>query len=193
MQPKTRILLYQHSLTSKRYKHTLLYFCLIFLIVFCMADISFFWVLVRWKKAMHTTKARLLFLAKFCCQIIGQILMNGMDQRRKRFISCNYYAFGNHWAINNNKHICFSWTTVQIKMSTELERRVENLLTRSIDTSSTNGSSSTSSHTSKQSLPNMVTSNGESTTQVDVDKARISLDLRDLQNFKKVHIKFPTV
>lgn len=158
-----------------------------------MADISFFRVHVHGKKAMHTTKEKLLFLAKFRCQIIGRILMNSTDQRRKRFILCNYWSCWKSMVNSWNNHICFSWTYVQVKMSTEMERRVENLLAQSIDTSSTTGPSSGSSHTSKQSLPNVVTTNSKSTTQVDAGKEKISLDLRDMQNFKKVHFKFPIV
>ena len=92
-------------------------------------------------------------------------------------------------SLDNSEDICFHLTSMQIMMSTETERRVENLLARSTETSSANGSSSTSSQISKQSLPNKVTTIGESTEQVDGAREKISLELRDLQNSKKVHIK----
>ncbi|XP_020259877.1 DExH-box ATP-dependent RNA helicase DExH1 [Asparagus officinalis] len=77
----------------------------------------------------------------------------------------------------------------EINMSTETERRVENLLAKSIGTSGIIGSSSTSSPTSsqgsKQSLPNMVTTDGESRARLGVPKEKFSLELRDMQISKK--------
>lgn len=80
---------------------------------------------------------------------------------------------------------------MQIRMSTETERRVENLLAKSTQTSSTSGTSNTFTSTSKQSSPHVVNGNDESTAQVDASKKKFSLELRDLQNSKKVFMKVP--
>lgn len=148
-----------------------------------------FGLLFVWEKAMLTTKEKLLLLAKFHCQIIVQILMNDMDQHRKRYVSFELLFI---WiSLDNDKHV----PSLQINMSTETERRVENLLAKSIGTSGIIGSNSTSSPTSsqgsKQSLPNMVTTNGESTAQLGVPKEKFSLELRDMQISKKVYAKLP--
>ena len=67
-------------------------------------------------------------------------------------------------------------------MSNETERRVENLLSRA--QSNNNGSASTSTVLTRQSLPS--TSSSVAGLTMDIDKQKLSSQLRDLQNSKKV-------
>ncbi|KAM0891600.1 hypothetical protein ACQ4PT_026306 [Festuca glaucescens] len=68
----------------------------------------------------------------------------------------------------------------EIKMSNETERRVENLLSRA--QSNNNGSASTSTVLTRQSSPS--TSSSVATTEI--DKQKLSSQLRDLQRSKKM-------
>ncbi|XP_020094660.1 DExH-box ATP-dependent RNA helicase DExH1 isoform X1 [Ananas comosus] len=74
-------------------------------------------------------------------------------------------------------------TQKEIKMSTETERRVENLLTRSKEALTINDSAGPSAPSGKQSFPGTSTTESDSTSKV--DKQRFSAQLRDLQNSKK--------
>ncbi|KAK1283145.1 putative pre-mRNA-splicing factor ATP-dependent RNA helicase [Acorus calamus] len=76
-------------------------------------------------------------------------------------------------------------TQNEIKMSTETEKRVENLLAKSKETPYVNGSSGESSQTTKPSLPAASTSKSNSAAQADVEKENFSMELRKLQNAKK--------
>lgn len=67
-------------------------------------------------------------------------------------------------------------------MSNETERRVENLLSRA--QLNNNGSASTSTVSTRQSLPSTSASVAESTTYI--DKHKLSSQLRDMQSSKKV-------
>ncbi|KAM0829421.1 hypothetical protein ACQ4PT_066891 [Festuca glaucescens] len=73
-------------------------------------------------------------------------------------------------------------TQNEIKMSNETERRVENLLSRA--QSNNNGSASTSTVLTRQSFPSTLSSVAGLTT--DIDKQKLSSQLRDLQNSKKM-------
>uniref|UniRef100_A0ACD5TPG6 Uncharacterized protein n=1 Tax=Avena sativa TaxID=4498 RepID=A0ACD5TPG6_AVESA len=73
-------------------------------------------------------------------------------------------------------------TQSEIKMSNETERRVENLLFRAH--ANNNGSASTSTALTRQSLPSTSSSVAGFTT--DIDKQKLSSQLRDLQNLKKM-------
>ncbi|KAG8091920.1 hypothetical protein GUJ93_ZPchr0012g20612 [Zizania palustris] len=75
-------------------------------------------------------------------------------------------------------------TQQEIKMSNETERRVENLLAKAKTDSS--HSASTSTISVRQSLPSTSSSVAESKT--DIDKVRLSAQLKDLQNSRKVMI-----
>jgi ATP-dependent RNA helicase DHX36 len=70
----------------------------------------------------------------------------------------------------------------QIKMSNQTERRVEDLLSRS--KFNTNDSASTSNVSIRQSLPS--TSSSVVQRATDIDKEKLSSQLRDLQNSRKV-------
>ncbi|KAM0827322.1 hypothetical protein ACQ4PT_068272 [Festuca glaucescens] len=70
----------------------------------------------------------------------------------------------------------------EIKMSNETERRVENLLSRA--QSNNNGSASTSTVLTRQSFPSTSSSVAGLTTEI--DKQKLSSQLRDLQNSKKM-------
>ncbi|EHA8587102.1 putative protein BREAST CANCER SUSCEPTIBILITY 1 [Cocos nucifera] len=77
-------------------------------------------------------------------------------------------------------------TQKEIKMSTETERRVENLLARSKETLTINDSTSTSIQMARQSVPNMGVSKPESTEDDNAFKEKFNIELRDLQNSRKV-------
>jgi ATP-dependent RNA helicase DHX36 len=79
----------------------------------------------------------------------------------------------------------------QIKMSNQAERRVEDLLSKS--KSNTNDSASTSTVLMRRSLPSTVLSVVEPSAYI--DKEKLSSQLRDLQNSRKVlstSIPFPS-
>lgn len=136
---------------------------------------------------MRTTKGRRLFSAKCHCQTTGLILMNGTDQRRKRCFMIrmigHVHMHGIHMLVRWRLS-CFISHFLQIKMSTETERRVENLLTRSKEALTINDSAGPSAPSGKQSFPGTSTTESDSTSKV--DKQRFSAQLRDLQNSKKV-------
>uniref|UniRef100_A0A0E0BBK8 RNA helicase n=1 Tax=Oryza glumipatula TaxID=40148 RepID=A0A0E0BBK8_9ORYZ len=73
-------------------------------------------------------------------------------------------------------------TQQEIRMSNETERRVENLLAKA--KSNSNDSASTSTLTTRQSRPSTSSSVTESTK--DIDKERLSSELRDIQNSRKM-------
>ncbi|KAJ6790773.1 putative DExH-box ATP-dependent RNA helicase DExH1 [Iris pallida] len=73
-------------------------------------------------------------------------------------------------------------TQTEISMSTETERRVENLLSRSKDTSVINDTASSSSHMSTRSLSEKMRTNDEPVAEVNAIKDKFSAELRDLQN-----------
>jgi hypothetical protein len=77
-------------------------------------------------------------------------------------------------------------TQQEIRMSNETERRVESLLAKA--KSNSNDSASTSTLTTRQSRPSTSSSVTESTK--DIDKERLSSELRDIQNSRKV---MPTI
>ncbi|EEC67151.1 hypothetical protein OsI_33998 [Oryza sativa Indica Group] len=73
-------------------------------------------------------------------------------------------------------------TQQEIRMSNETERRVESLLAKA--KSNSNDSASTSTLTTRQSRPSTSSSVTESTK--DIDKERLSSELRDIQNSRKM-------
>jgi len=73
-------------------------------------------------------------------------------------------------------------TQKEIKMSNQTERRVEDLLSRS--KLSTNDSASSSNVSMRQSLPS--TSSSVVEQPADIDKEKLSSQLRNLQNSRKV-------
>lgn len=73
-------------------------------------------------------------------------------------------------------------------MSSETERRVENLLSRSKETFTINDSTSTSIQRARQSIPNMAVSKPESTEDDNAFKEKFNIELRDLQNSRKVRL-----
>ncbi|XP_072988062.1 DExH-box ATP-dependent RNA helicase DExH1 isoform X2 [Typha latifolia] len=76
-------------------------------------------------------------------------------------------------------------TQKEIKMSTETERRVENILARSKEILTINDSAGTSANICKQSLVGTSVTKSESTSDVDAVKQKFSAELRDLQKSKK--------
>ncbi|XP_019705493.1 DExH-box ATP-dependent RNA helicase DExH1 isoform X2 [Elaeis guineensis] len=70
-------------------------------------------------------------------------------------------------------------------MSTETERRVENLLARSKETLTINDSTTTSIQMARQSVPNVAVSKPESTEDDNAFKEKFNIELRDLQNSRK--------
>ncbi|XP_072956855.1 DExH-box ATP-dependent RNA helicase DExH1 [Typha angustifolia] len=76
-------------------------------------------------------------------------------------------------------------TQKEIKMSTETERRVENILARSKEILTINDSAGTSANIYKQSLAGTSVTKSESTSDVDAVKQKFSAELRDLQKSKK--------
>lgn len=75
---------------------------------------------------------------------------------------------------------------MQIKMSTETERRVENLLDRSKDVAAKSSSTSTFVEGDKKILSTLTISKSEKISSFDASKEKFSAQLRDLQNSKKV-------
>lgn len=75
---------------------------------------------------------------------------------------------------------------MQIKMSTETERRVVSLLARSKDISTQNSSTSTFTQAEKQPLSSVPIFRSESSSSFDTMKEKFSSELRELQNSKKV-------
>ncbi|KAM0891598.1 hypothetical protein ACQ4PT_026306 [Festuca glaucescens] len=116
----------------------------------------------------------------------GQNILAGMAQRHGLYFN----------AYNKGKTLVFSKVPLpdyradlderhgsaqnEIKMSNETERRVENLLSRA--QSNNNGSASTSTVLTRQSSPS--TSSSVATTEI--DKQKLSSQLRDLQRSKKM-------
>ncbi|XP_008802398.1 DExH-box ATP-dependent RNA helicase DExH1 isoform X2 [Phoenix dactylifera] len=70
-------------------------------------------------------------------------------------------------------------------MSTETERRVENLLARSKETLTINDTASTSIQMARQSVPNMAVSKPELTEDDNAFKEKFNIELRDLQHSRK--------
>lgn len=75
---------------------------------------------------------------------------------------------------------------MQIKMSTETERRVENLLDRSKDVGAKSSSTSTFVEGDKKTLTTLPISISESISSFNTSKEKFSAQLRDLQDSKKV-------
>ncbi|MQL71690.1 hypothetical protein Taro_003989 [Colocasia esculenta] len=76
-------------------------------------------------------------------------------------------------------------TQKEIKMSTEIERRVGNLLTKSKEVSYASGSNGSSGQTSSPSLSNIGTTEGHSNSEAEAAKEKFSVELRDMQNSRK--------
>lgn len=142
---------------------------------------------LTWGKiAMCTTKGRQLFSAKFHYLIIEQTLMRDMDQHNKRYYLVPYKYTNNIGAFLMWLILLLYLNYGQIRMSNETERRVESLLAKA--KSNSNDSASTSTLTTRQSRPSTSSSVTESTK--DIDKERLSSELRDIQNSRKV---MPTI
>ncbi|XP_042375797.1 DExH-box ATP-dependent RNA helicase DExH1-like isoform X1 [Zingiber officinale] len=76
-------------------------------------------------------------------------------------------------------------TQTEIKMSTETERRVENLLDRSKDVAAKSSSTSTFVEGGKKTLTTLPISISESISSFNASKEKFSAQLRDLQDSKK--------
>lgn len=143
------------------------------------------------KEAMHIIRGRLLWSAKFRCQITVQTLMIVMVPHRKR-----YHFFCHNVTLNlyrNIEDLCCS----QIRMSTETAERVGSLLHSSQAEGSKHTSGNVSSVASGSGQGNKQTPVSEMTTKpssrLELDtvkeKEKLSLQLKESQEKMKVHIR----
>ena len=133
------------------------------------------------KIVMHTTEGRHLFSARYPYLIIEQIWTTGMGQHKKRYCASDWY-FIITWFYVSSSWSLFIFLLGQIKMSNQTEVRVEDLLSRS--KWNTNNSASTSTVSMRQFLPSASSSVVEPAAPI--DKEKLSSQLRDLQNSRKV-------
>lgn len=77
---------------------------------------------------------------------------------------------------------------LQIRMSTETERRVGNLLNTSGGPLPDGGSPAGSSQGAKQSLPSVNITDSVSTLKIDTVKEKLSIELKDRQEKVKVNV-----
>lgn len=143
---------------------------------------------------MHIIRGRLLWSARFLCQIIGQTLMMFMVPHKKRYDFFIYF-FADSVTLNLYPSIEDFWF-LQIRMSTETAERVGSLLQSSQGQGSKQAFGNVASVASGSGQGNKLTTVSENTTKPSSslepdtvkEKEKLSLQLKDLQEKMKVHI-----